>query len=132
MRGGDRERRRLTRIPPQGAIVAVLATAGLASSFMYTLVVPIQAKLPELLDAMAEGDLLIITADHGCDPTTAWSTDHSREYTPLIAKIKGVDAGVPLGTRATFGDIGETVLHFYGLQDRCGRGASFLEEVRGA
>jgi phosphopentomutase len=80
---------------------------------------------------MIEGDLLIITADHGCDPTTA-STDHSREYTPLISKVKGVDVGVPLGIRSTFGDIGETVLDFYGLRDRCGRGTSFLDEVRSA
>jgi phosphopentomutase len=91
----------------------------------------VDRRMPELLDAMAEGDLLIITADHGCDPTTA-STDHSREHAPVIAKIKGVDAGVALGTRATFGDVGETVLDFYGLRDRCGRGTSFLEEVRGA
>ncbi|MHB1323445.1 MAG: phosphopentomutase [Coriobacteriia bacterium] len=92
----------------------------------------VDRRIPELLDAMTEGDLLIITADHGCDPTTAWSTDHSREYTPLIAKVKGVDRGVELGTRATFGDIGETVLDFYGLGDRCGRGTSFLPEVRDA
>lgn len=91
----------------------------------------VDRRMPELLDTMIDGDLLIITADHGCDPTTS-STDHSREYTPLIAKIKGVDAGVALGTRATFGDIGETVLDFYGLKDRCGRRTSFLEEVRGA
>ncbi|PKQ38592.1 MAG: phosphopentomutase [Actinobacteria bacterium HGW-Actinobacteria-1] len=91
----------------------------------------VDARMPELLDAMIDGDLLIVTADHGCDPTTP-STDHSREYTPLIAKIKGVDTGAPLGIRATFGDIGETVLDFYGLRDRCGRGTSFLEEVRGA
>jgi phosphopentomutase len=91
----------------------------------------VDARMPELLDAMVEGDLLIITADHGCDPTTS-STDHSREHTPLIAKVKGVDAGVDLGTRATFGDIGETVLDFYGLADRCGRGKSFLSEVREA
>ncbi|MHB8761395.1 MAG: phosphopentomutase [Coriobacteriia bacterium] len=92
----------------------------------------VDRRIPELLDAMTEGDLLIITADHGCDPTTEWSTDHSREYTPLIAKVKGVDRGVDLGTRATFGDIGETVLDFYGLGDRCGRGTSFLPEVRDA
>ncbi len=61
----------------------------------------VDARMPELLDAMIEGDLLIITADHGCDPTTE-STDHSREYTPLIAHVKGVDAGVDLGIRATF------------------------------
>ena len=92
----------------------------------------VDRRMPELLDAMVEGDLLIITADHGCDPTTEWSTDHSREYTPLIAKTKGVDAGADLGVRSTFGDIGETVLDFYGLPDRCGRGTSFLPEVRGA
>ncbi|MBW6467777.1 MAG: phosphopentomutase [Coriobacteriia bacterium] len=89
----------------------------------------VDARMPELLDAMIEGDLLVITADHGCDPTMP-STDHSREYTPLIAKIKGVDAGVSLGTRATFSDIGETVLDFYGIPGRCGRGTSFLAEVQ--
>lgn len=91
----------------------------------------VDARIPELVDAMADGDLLVITADHGCDPTTD-STDHSREYTPLIAKMKGVDAGVGLGTRATFSDIGETILDFYGIAGRCGRGTSFLAEVRGA
>jgi len=91
----------------------------------------VDARMPELLDVMGEGDLLIITADHGCDPTTP-STDHSREHTPLIAKVKGVDAGVALGTRSTFADIGETVLDFYGLAGACGRGTSFLKEVRDA
>jgi len=91
----------------------------------------VDARMPDLLGAMIEGDLLIITADHGCDPTTD-STDHSREYTPLIAHVKGHDAGVDLGTRATFSDIGETVLDFYGLAGACGRGSSFLGEVRGA
>jgi phosphopentomutase len=91
----------------------------------------VDARVPELIDAMMDGDLLIVTADHGCDPTTP-STDHSREHTPLIAKVKGVDAGVALGTRTTFGDIGETVLDFYGMAGACGRGTSFLREVRGA
>ena len=91
----------------------------------------VDRRMPELLGAMVEGDLLVITADHGCDPTTA-STDHSREYAPLIAKMKGVDAGVRLGTRATFSDVGETVLDFYGIPGRCGRGTSFLAEVRDA
>jgi phosphopentomutase len=91
----------------------------------------VDARMPELLDAMVDGDLLIVTADHGCDPTTP-STDHSREYTPLIAKVKGVDCGIALGERATFADIGETVLDFYGLPGTCGRGSSFLTEVRGA
>lgn len=91
----------------------------------------VDARMPDLLDAMIDGDLLIITADHGCDPTLP-STDHSREYTPLIAYMRGVDAGVDLGVRETFSDIGETVLDFYGLAGACGRGTSFLPEVRDA
>jgi phosphopentomutase len=91
----------------------------------------VDARIPELFDAMVEGDLFVLTADHGCDPTTP-STDHSREYTPLIAKLKGRNRGVRLGVRSTFADIGETVLDFYGLAGGCGRGTSFLEEVRGA
>lgn len=89
----------------------------------------VDARIPDLLEAMVDGDLLIITADHGCDPTMP-STDHSREYTPLIAHIKGVDTGIDLGTRLTFADIGETILDFYGLAGSCGRGDSFLPEVR--
>jgi len=88
----------------------------------------VDARMPDLLGSMIDGDLLIITADHGCDPTTN-STDHSREYTPLIAHVKGVDRGIALGTRATFSDIGETVLDFYGVAGTCGRGVSFLSEV---
>ncbi len=91
----------------------------------------VDARMPELFDAMVEGDLFILTADHGCDPTTG-STDHSREYTPLIAYIKGVERGVDLGIRETFSDIGETVLDFYGLAGACGRGTSFLSAVRDA
>ena len=95
----------------------------------------VDARIPELLDAMQDGDLFILTADHGCDPTTG-STDHSREYTPLIAKLKGVDRGVDLGVRPTFSDIGETVLDFYGLagslrtwHELLGRGARGMSAV---
>lgn len=91
----------------------------------------VDARIPELIDAMIPGDLLIVTADHGCDPTTD-STDHSREYTPLVCHMRGVEAGNNLGVRTTFADIGETVLDFYGLAGACGRGTSFLPEVRDA
>ena len=91
----------------------------------------VDARMPELLGVMVEGDLLIITSDHGCDPTTP-STDHSREYTLLLARVGGVDRGVDLGTRGGHGDIGETVLDFYGLSGACGRGTSFLGAVRDA
>jgi len=91
----------------------------------------VDARMPELLGAMTDGDLLIVTADHGCDPTTP-STDHSREFAPLIAYVKGVDRGVDLGVRSTFSDVGETVLDFYGIPGRCNRGLSFLQLVREA
>lgn len=91
----------------------------------------VDARMPELLAAMVPGDVLIITADHGCDPTTP-STDHSREHAPIIAKVAGVDAGVDLGVRTTFADVGKTVLDFYGQGSAACGGTSFLAEVRGA
>jgi phosphopentomutase len=88
----------------------------------------VDRRIPELLDAMQTGDLLVLTADHGCDPTTA-STDHSREYVPLLALVKGAEAGVDLGTRRTFADVGQTVLDFYGIGLSSGPGTSFLGQV---
>ena len=67
--------------------------------------------LPKIMQAMHPADLLVMTADHGCDPTTP-STDHSREYTPLLVWGKGLEAGVNLGTRHTFADIAATVARF--------------------
>ena len=68
------------------------------------------AFLPNILGAMGDQDLLLITADHGCDPGYTCSTDHSREYTPLVMYGKNLSPG-NLGTRKTFADIGATVLH---------------------
>jgi len=72
------------------------------------------AWLPQLLEKLGPQDLLILTADHGCDPTTA-STDHSREYTPLLAYGPG-RASVALGTRASLADIGRTIAENFGVQ----------------
>ncbi len=69
------------------------------------------SRLPEMMDAMREGDILMVTADHGCDPTTP-STDHSREYIPLIATGARLKKGVDLGTRSTFADIAATVYEY--------------------
>ena len=85
--------------------------------------------LPELMRQMGEDDLLMITADHGCDPSTP-STDHSREYTPMLAWSKKILSGTNIGTRATFADIGATVLEYFGLEN-CTDGQSFLKEIRG-
>lgn len=70
--------------------------------------------LPELLALIGEEDLLIITADHGNDPTTS-GTDHSREYVPLLAYTKNIKAGTDLGTRKTFADIAATLSDIFGL-----------------
>ena len=78
-------------------------------------------KLPEILALMKEEDVLFITADHGCDPTTP-STDHSREYVPLLVYGKGVKEGVDLGVRKTFADLGQTISEYLGL------GAAFEAE----
>ncbi len=72
------------------------------------------AKLPEITAKMRPEDILILTADHGCDPGTP-STDHSREYTPLILYGTPVPQGKNLGTRPTFADIGATVLTYFGI-----------------
>ncbi len=65
-------------------------------------------RLPDLLDALGEGDLLIVTSDHGCDPTTP-STDHSREYALLLAYVEGRNAAGRLHEGGEFADVGATV-----------------------
>lgn len=84
------------------------------------------AWLPSLDAKLREDDLAILTADHGCDPTTP-STDHSREYVPLLAYGRRVRQGVNLGLRATLSDIGQTVAENFGT--RIVKGASFLPQL---
>jgi len=74
----------------------------------------IDAKLPAILETLRPKDLLMVTADHGNDPTTP-STDHSREYVPLLIAGPGVRGGVDLGTRRTFADVGATVAEALGV-----------------
>jgi phosphopentomutase len=74
----------------------------------------VDARVPELLEAMRPADLLVFTADHGNDPTTS-STDHSREYVPLLAVGARVRAGTDLGTRETFADLGATIADLLGI-----------------
>lgn len=83
--------------------------------------------LPEIIDNLRQGDLLILTADHGVDPTTP-STDHSREYVPVLAYIKGGCKGVDLGTRESFADVGATAGEFLGVEMKTGE--SFVEEIK--
>ncbi len=74
-------------------------------------------KLPEIMGLMNDDDVLMITADHGCDPGYIQSTDHSREYTPLLAYGKSVQPG-NLGTKSTFSDIAATVIHYFGVEQQ--------------
>ena len=83
-------------------------------------------RLPEIIDALREEDLLVITADHGNDPTKEGS-DHTREYAPLLVYGKNAAQGVDLGTRGSLADIGATVAENFGLKLKDGE--SFLEEV---
>ncbi len=82
--------------------------------------------LPQFRAALRPGDLAILTADHGCDPTTP-STDHSREYTPLLVFGPKARPGVNLGTRATLSDIGQTVAANFGAAIT--KGTSFLDRI---
>ncbi len=84
------------------------------------------AWLPQLEASLGANDLAILTADHGCDPTTP-STDHSREYVPLLVFGKNARAGVNLGTRATLADIGQTVAENFGAQ--ISKGTTFLSAL---
>ncbi len=86
----------------------------------------VDALLPTLLRALGPRDLLVLSADHGCDPLGP-STDHSREYVPLLVAGPGVRPGVNLGTRATLADIGQTVAENFGL--KLPHGTSFLKEI---
>ena len=82
--------------------------------------------LPQLFAQECEDDLTILTADHGCDPTTP-STDHSREYVPLLVCGPQVKHGANLGLRATLSDIGQTVAENFGT--RIARGTGFLSQI---
>ncbi|MEP6703244.1 MAG: phosphopentomutase [Acidobacteriota bacterium] len=84
------------------------------------------ARLPEIFGSMNDDDLLIMTADHGNDPTKDGS-DHTREYAPLLVYGKSARAGIDLGTRKSLADIGHTIAHNFGI--RLGAGVSFLDEI---
>jgi phosphopentomutase len=83
-------------------------------------------RLPEILDAMREDDLIIITADHGNDPTKEGS-DHTREYAPLIVYGKSAAPGVDLGIRQSLSDIGQTIAENFGV--KLLDGVSFLDNI---
>ena len=84
-------------------------------------------RLPEFYRRMGPEDLLIITADHGCDPSYK-GTDHTREYAPLLIYKQGMRGRHPIGTRETFADTAATIAEYFGLGERFG-GTSYLREI---
>ena len=87
------------------------------------------ARLADLLPRLGPDDLLVVTADHGNDPTTP-STDHAREYVPVLATGARVARRVDLGTRRTFADLGQTLTENFALP-ALPHGTSFLREIIG-
>ena len=85
------------------------------------------ARLAALLPKLKRDDLLVITADHGNDPTTP-STDHSREHVPILLKGDRVAGGTDIGTRSTFADLGQTLAENFGIGELA-NGTSFLREI---
>jgi phosphopentomutase len=85
------------------------------------------ARLARLLPKLEPHDLLVITADHGNDPTTP-STDHSREHVPVLLSGAAVRAGVDIGTRPTFADLGQTLADVLGVAP-LGHGRSFRADI---
>ena len=84
-------------------------------------------RLEEIMNQLTDEDILIITADHGCDPTTK-STDHSREYIPILVYGKNIKANVEIQTRESFADIGKTILEYLNIKNEL-VGKSFLNEI---
>jgi len=84
-------------------------------------------RLARLLPRLGDRDLLIVTADHGNDPTTP-STDHAREYVPVFLVGKRIRPGVDVGTRSTFADLGQTIAEIFGVGPLA-NGASFLRDI---
>lgn len=84
-------------------------------------------KLPEIIDKLKEDDILIITADHGCDPTTP-GTDHTREHIPILVYGKNIKKNVNLGIRKTFSDIAATIAEYFGVEFL--NGTSFMKDIK--
>lgn len=87
----------------------------------------IDRSIPEMMKRLHEGDLMIITADHGCDPTTV-STDHDREYIPLMVWHPGMNHAIDLGTRKTYADVAATCAEWLGISERFGA-ESFAKDL---
>ncbi len=116
--------RRDYALPPAGE---TLMDRVKAASLPVVAIGKIDVRIAKVLPKLRDRDLLIVTADHGNDPTTA-STDHAREYVPLLAAGAHVRGGADLGTRLTFADLGQTLADIFGVGPMP-HGTSFLDEI---
>lgn len=88
----------------------------------------LDVRVREIMESLKNNELLIITADHGCDPTHMVHTDHTREYVPLLVYGKGIKSGLDLGMRESFADVGQTVAECMGdIELKSGK--SFLKDI---
>jgi phosphopentomutase len=85
-------------------------------------------RLSEIMSSMKEKDLLIITADHGCDPTYTKHTDHTREYVPLMVYGKTIKQNVNLGVRKSLADVAQTIADIFEIEPMK-NGTSFKNEI---
>jgi phosphopentomutase len=85
-------------------------------------------RIPQMLQAMSPEDLLMITADHGCDPSHNVHTDHTREYVPLLVYGKAIKKDIDLGIRSTFADCGQTIADILGA-GKLASGKSFKRDI---
>ena len=88
----------------------------------------IDVRIPEMIGLLKDGDLMILTADHGCDPCDI-STDHTREYIPILAYTPGMKGAVDLGIRSSYADIAATCAEWLGMPERFDA-VSFAKEIR--
>lgn len=85
--------------------------------------------LADFIPGMREGDILMVTADHGCDPSYTKTTDHTREYVPYLLCGKGIKPGVDLGTKLCFGAIANTICEYLGVDSSTLDGQSVLGDI---
>ena len=117
----------------RGKSIAVVANKAETGSLYKAVKISNYPGLPpmsgaEMTELLRPGDLMIITADHGCDPCDI-STDHTRENIPILAYTPGMTKSVDLGMRSTFADIAATCADWLGLPDRFGA-ESFADALR--
>ncbi len=87
-------------------------------------------KLKEFMQHIGPQDIVMITADHGCDPGYTKTTDHTREYVPLLVFGHDIKSGINLGTRESFADISATILDYFNIERKDTFGKSFLNEIK--